>query len=629
MLIHFGCTPYLIFDGDHLPSKKGTEESRGQRRRDSKTTGLELLRLGKTQQAQQELQKAVDVTPEMARQLIDELKRNHIQYVVAPYEADSQLAYLERQQKIDAILSEDSDLLVFGAKCLLTKLDQYGSCIMIKRDDFTACSDINLNGWTNDDFRCMAILSGCDYLDGIHKMGLKTAYRYIRKYKTIQRIIQGAQLEGKLRIPPGYFENFMQADMTFRYQYVFCPEARCLVNLTKPDTDDQLNGLTYIGKYVEPEIARRVASGELNPMTKQIIISEVMPGRFQRTPLGARNSTTAKATPDDSVKCKKIDSFFKPRRTPLAELDPNTFTPSPSQQRLLRENSSREWASAPVPRTSTSALRPALINIPRPQKRPRLCDEPVSSPCPTPSEQPEQSPFFKSTSSAPQPGLTRRDNPESLWSDDSLDNALVTLAEPPSSMPAPKKSKFTVFADDRPSTQDVNLSMCSTLVASDDEPVDDDDNDNNKSRPSIFAKYVLEQTQSFTSRYSHEPPDTQESRGTASQARSEGEPQAVMTTQAGIPTTTMTEAKGSEDMLLVPESDAESIPDSDFNPREGEGEEDEGLCVPASSPLRGDGRGADGGEEDDDDDEGDDGSGYRRRTMTTLDLGRFAFGRVG
>src|SRR5262245_28563100 len=125
MLIHFGITPYIVFDGDYLPSKAGTEKERRNRRKESKRLGLELLSIGKTSQAHLELQKAVDVTPEMARMLIEELMHHNIQYVVAPYEADSQLVYLERKGIINGILSEDSDMLVFGAKCLITKLDKY------------------------------------------------------------------------------------------------------------------------------------------------------------------------------------------------------------------------------------------------------------------------------------------------------------------------------------------------------------------------------------------------------------------------------------------------------------------------------------------------------------------------
>jgi exonuclease 1 len=58
MLIHFGVKPYLVFDGDYLPSKGHTEKDRAARRKESRRAGLQLLQAGKTAQAQQELQKA-------------------------------------------------------------------------------------------------------------------------------------------------------------------------------------------------------------------------------------------------------------------------------------------------------------------------------------------------------------------------------------------------------------------------------------------------------------------------------------------------------------------------------------------------------------------------------------------
>lgn len=36
--------------------------------------------------------------------------------IVAPYEADAQLAYLSREGIVDLVITEDSDLLVFGSK---------------------------------------------------------------------------------------------------------------------------------------------------------------------------------------------------------------------------------------------------------------------------------------------------------------------------------------------------------------------------------------------------------------------------------------------------------------------------------------------------------------------------------
>lgn len=59
-------------------------------------------------------QKAVDISPEMAHELIKVLRQQNIQYIVAPYEADAQLAFLSIYKFVDCVITEDSDLLAYG-----------------------------------------------------------------------------------------------------------------------------------------------------------------------------------------------------------------------------------------------------------------------------------------------------------------------------------------------------------------------------------------------------------------------------------------------------------------------------------------------------------------------------------
>ena len=129
------------------------------------------------------------------------LKAENIPYVVAPYEADAQLAYLERTGIVDGILTEDSDLLVFGCQNVFFKLDTSSdSVISISRSDFgslaLAKDSLSLIGWTDTQFRWMAMLSGCDYLPSIAGIGLKTAYHLLRKYKAVDKAVKMIQLEG-------------------------------------------------------------------------------------------------------------------------------------------------------------------------------------------------------------------------------------------------------------------------------------------------------------------------------------------------------------------------------------------------------------------------------------------------
>lgn len=351
MLIHFGIVPYIIFDGDYLPSKRITEIERASKREKSRKFGLELQRLGKTSLARLELQKAVDVTPEMAGQFIEKLKSLGIKYLVAPYEADAELAYLERKGIIDAILSEDSDLLVFGAECLLTKLDQYGDCVEINRKDFTACRDISLVGWSDAEFRCMAILSGCDYLPNISGMGLKTAYQLVRKYKSIDRIVRDLAFSKRFQLPARYQESFRRADLTFLHQRVFCPIVNNIVMMASFGPGPEPEDFNFIGSDLDQHVAIGVSNGELHPMTKKPMAVKIMSLNAQLTPSKdlQKQCITRISTPFSQMKGNEsIQAFFKTKRTPLAELDPNTFTPSSSQQRLLQQ-STRTWMSSPAP----------------------------------------------------------------------------------------------------------------------------------------------------------------------------------------------------------------------------------------------------------------------------------------
>jgi exonuclease 1 len=64
-----------------------------------------------------------EITSEMIHFFILELRSLKVEFIVAPYEADAQLAYLFQQKRIDVVLTEDSDLLLFGANKCFFKMD--------------------------------------------------------------------------------------------------------------------------------------------------------------------------------------------------------------------------------------------------------------------------------------------------------------------------------------------------------------------------------------------------------------------------------------------------------------------------------------------------------------------------
>ena len=70
LLQHHRIRPYVVFDGGPLPAKQGTETERKKRRDENLARANALAAQGKHSQAREHYVKCVDVTPQMAYQLI-------------------------------------------------------------------------------------------------------------------------------------------------------------------------------------------------------------------------------------------------------------------------------------------------------------------------------------------------------------------------------------------------------------------------------------------------------------------------------------------------------------------------------------------------------------------------------
>lgn len=167
------------------------------------------------------------------------------------------MAYLERNGLVDGIVTEDSDLLVFGCKNVLFKLDAVAQTIIsISRADFgspsLASESLSFIGWSDDQFRWMAMMSGCDYLPSISGIGLKTAHTLLRKYKSVEKALRAIQLEGKKDIPRDYLAAFRLAEKVFLHQRVYDPSQERLVYLTDPSDGQTLTDEAelYVGRSV-------------------------------------------------------------------------------------------------------------------------------------------------------------------------------------------------------------------------------------------------------------------------------------------------------------------------------------------------------------------------------------------
>ena len=181
--------------------------------------------------------------------------------IVSPYEADAQLAYLSRIGFIDAIITEDSDLVCFSAKKILYKLNGKGLLREIQLKDWQKCREFDFKDWDFDQFLSLCIISGCDYLPSIKNIGFKKAYKAMKETRNVESLLKKWRMDPKMDIPQEYEEKFYKAFLTFKFQRVFCPRQRKMTHVNEFDvkkfeeTIKESMNISSLGKILQnPEI---------------------------------------------------------------------------------------------------------------------------------------------------------------------------------------------------------------------------------------------------------------------------------------------------------------------------------------------------------------------------------------
>ena len=206
---------------------------------------IERLMAEDEAEARKRLKAAAVITNQMVCSVILNLRSAGIPYLVAPYEADAQLAFLSRERIVDFVVAEDADLIVFGVQRILLKLKRSPD---VEADLFDA--DRMRGDWQDPDFlRKVCILSVCDYLPNLPGVGLQTAINFLRQIRGSNRYSDHAfprflkQLpvtlnRRSIRVTKEYIIGFVAAEFCFKHQLVYCPIRCHFVPLTpypRPD----------------------------------------------------------------------------------------------------------------------------------------------------------------------------------------------------------------------------------------------------------------------------------------------------------------------------------------------------------------------------------------------------------
>ena len=127
----------------------------------------------------------ISITPEdikLTKDLFDVMK---IPYIQAPHEAENFCAHLAIYEKVDYVLSEDTDVLVYATPIFLTKIDTLNHTIVeINYDKILEGMEMSKETFTD-----MCIMCECDYNSNIYLIGPEKSYTLLKSYKNIENVL--------------------------------------------------------------------------------------------------------------------------------------------------------------------------------------------------------------------------------------------------------------------------------------------------------------------------------------------------------------------------------------------------------------------------------------------------------
>lgn len=270
--------------------------------------------------ARKKLTQCVEVTGEIMMKIIRKLREERIPYMISPFESDAQLTHLVNNNFVDFVISEDSDLIPFGAEKVLFKFGRsdpksknmnmyYERSKLLKVDPHFP----DITAW-----RRMCIISGCDYLPNLPGIGLQKARFLMTAFQKatirasqspspeIPKIPKSPEIPKSPNIPVDFYEylrqlpivlrknisvsdeymkRFKEAELTFQFQLVYDLKCKKMVPLNPYNgaihegrVINILN-LPCAGRSLSPELSYHHSLGNLNESHDGVNDATFDPGR--------------------------------------------------------------------------------------------------------------------------------------------------------------------------------------------------------------------------------------------------------------------------------------------------------------------------------------------------------------
>ncbi len=130
-----------------------------------------------------------DITTDEINDAIELIKIFGYPIVEAKDEADIELAYLSRKGLVDAVVTDDMDILVFGGRKVLKS---FSVSEKKKIQEISLPKLLKSTGLTQKQLIDIGILLGCDYCPtvSVYGVGPVKSYELIKEYKSIDNLLE-------------------------------------------------------------------------------------------------------------------------------------------------------------------------------------------------------------------------------------------------------------------------------------------------------------------------------------------------------------------------------------------------------------------------------------------------------
>jgi len=195
-----GIIPVYVFDGKPPEIKRKILDMRKNVRRKAQE---KMANAVSQEEKIKYFKRSVTITKEQlddCRKLLDCMG---VPYIDAPEEADSQCAWLAKKGLVDAVLTEDMDILTFGSPYVIRNLTSFKK----KPIEISLDKIKNRFSWTQDEFIQFCILLGCDYTDHITDRNCHEIFNSFQSNKNIQITLKDMKKNINYKDSFEYFQN--------------------------------------------------------------------------------------------------------------------------------------------------------------------------------------------------------------------------------------------------------------------------------------------------------------------------------------------------------------------------------------------------------------------------------------